>query len=73
MSKLSTKMQEVYDIIQIHGTIIRWGECYWTYLNCPRDERNVPKWICQTSTLKALSKRELITLDEKHDIARLVN
>lgn len=73
MLKLSEKMQEVYSIIQKHGKIIRWGECYWTYPGCQRDERDVPEWICQTSTLRALSTRKLITLDEEHDIARLNN
>ena len=72
MTELSAKMQEVYDHIQLHGEIIRWGECYWTYLNCPRDKRDVPEWICQTSTLRALSKRGLVTLDEKNGIARLI-
>ena len=69
MAKLSEKMQEVYDIIQEHKKIVRWGECYWTYPNCTRSNRDVPSWICQTSTLRALAKHELITLDEDNDIA----
>jgi len=70
--KLSDKMQETYEIIKEHGEIIRWGECYWTYPKCARSKRlDVPEWICQTSTLRALAKRNLITLDEDNDIARV--
>lgn len=65
-------MQEVYDIIQKHREIIRWGECYWTYQSCSRDKRDVPNWICQTSTLRALAKRKYILLDEENGIASVI-
>lgn len=71
MIKLSDKMQETYSIIQEHKKIVRWGECYWTYPNCIVNERNVPDWICQTSTLRALSIRGLIILDEDNNIASI--
>ncbi len=67
---LSNKMRETYEKIQEHGTIQRWGECYWTYPCCERSKLDVPKWICQTSTLRALAKRKLIDLDEIAGIAK---
>lgn len=80
MAKLSGKQQEVYDIICEHKQIVRWGECYWTYKDCKTHQfkyRNeisdIPDWICQTNTLRALAKRNLIMLDEENDTATILN
>lgn len=80
MVKLSEKQQEVYDVICEHKQIVRWGECYWTYKGCEthqlkyKDEiSNIPNWICQTNTLRALAKKNLIMLDEEKDIATILS
>jgi len=79
MLKLSEKQQEVYDIICKYKQIVRWGECYWTYKNCGthtlkyRNEVfDMPDWKCQTNTLRALTKKNLILLNEEKDIATIL-
>lgn len=68
--KLSSKMEEVYNILKLKN-IERVGEYFWTYVGCKKNKKGFPDWVCETSTLRALAKREMINLDEEKGIAML--
>lgn len=73
-TKLSKAMLETIEKMRKHGDFIRYDGGFWSWkdveikplYNGGKFLCMVPIWHCDVKTLRALAKREIVTLNEEH-------
>ena len=77
---LSAKMEEAVRIMKAHGKLIRYDSGFWSWVgveihycrNGVNTYLRLPIWHCGIGTLRALVKRQIVTLDEESEVCQLI-
>lgn len=77
--QLSDTMFDTIDKLSKYGKLVRYDGGFWSWENTEmeplynggRFQCMVPSWHCDIKTLRALSKRNIVILDEEHKWCRL--
>lgn len=77
---LSAKMEEAVRIMKAHGKLIRYDGGFWSWAgveihHCKNGAGtySCPIWYCSVLTLRALAKRNIVTLDEENKVCQLIS
>ena len=77
--QLSDTMLDTIDKMSKYGKLVRYDGGFWSWENTELEplynggifQCMVPSWHCDVKTLRALSKRNIVILDEEHKWCRL--